>query len=148
MKNVKIIIEKTKILEDVRMQTAYAGAKSGDDKGIFLKVAALRSDDELLTGFWRGLCGRITDVLKDFNLVADISDQRMEISLELSGSYDETLTPSVASDIESAIASGVTARWFSITCPEKVAEYEALAEGKIRSFVGKLCHRKRPVRHG
>ena len=146
MKNLNFSFEKTGILEEVSLNTAYAGAKSEEEKPIFDRVATCDSDEVLLLKFWREMYGMITDRLRSFILSSDFSDAAFSITLELSGAYDDSLTPSVKNDLYAAIVAGITSRWFAFVCPAKAVEWKTESERLFDSVVSKLCHRRRPVR--
>ena len=147
MKNITIIIAKAASFRDVAVNTAYTGAKNSSLPEFFDKVATISQDDEILGRFWTEMCGKITDRFKEFPLSSTIGDEAFTLSLELSGSYDDSLTQSVADDIKAALSAGVTARWFAYTCPEKTDEWLRQSDTLLASALSKLCQRRRPLRH-
>ena len=146
MKILNISIEKSKILEEVALASAYSGAKTEGSPDFFDRVATIEEDAGLLSRFWTRMCGTVTDKLKSFITASETTDESLSLTLELSGAYDDSLTPSVKSDLFSAMAAGVAAGWFQITFPSRAHEWEAQSELLLKRCFSKLCHRKKPKR--
>lgn len=146
MKNFKIIIKKAEILNRVALNTAYTGGKAEGDSSFFERVATVDADSRILGSFWSEMNGEIMEYLKPFVSHVDIGEDETLLSLEASRSFDDTLAPSVADDIETAYMAGIMARWFRFTSPEKADIWTSQASSHIRNAVSKLCHRKPPRR--
>ena len=146
MKNLIIIITKSTVLDDVSLNSAYAGAKSNDGKASFDKVAVIEQDEAMLSRFWTEMCGKITDKLKEFVAVSSLTSDKFSLTLELSGAYDESMSQSVVEDLKAALATGVTARWFRYTLSDRAEEWDAQSTRLLDSALSKLCHRSKPVR--
>lgn len=147
MKNIKLIIAKADILADVSLNTAYAGAKFSEEKGTFKRVATVEADELLLTKFWHSMAGRITEKLRNFITGVEISEFQLVLNLELSNAFDESMLPSIKTDIEEAFASGIISMWMSLTLPEKSQEWEQRTVGLLDRAQRKLCYRRKPVRN-
>ena len=117
MKYIKIEIKQNEIFEEVSLATAYTGAKTESDKAFYERVATINCDDTLLRRFWNQACGIVTARFKNFIRESEIKEDLLMLNLELSNAYDDAMTPSVKSDLFSAMAAIVTERWFRITCP-------------------------------
>lgn len=146
MKNIAISLIKASVLEEVALNTAYTGVKTDAEKGFFDRVATIDEDEELLSRVWKKVCGEVIEKLKQYISAINIKDESMELSLEMSGAYDDTLTPALITDIKDAVAAGVTAGWFSFSCPEKAKDWENMKAGLLTNAFSKLCSRKKPVR--
>lgn len=146
MKILNISIKKAEILEEVALAAAYSGAKTEAAEGFFDRVATIEDDSGILSRFWTLICGRVADKLKNFITASEISGDSLSLTLELSGAYDDTLSPSVKSDLFSAMASGVTAKWFRITFPARAPEWEDQSAELLERALSKLCHRLPPQR--
>lgn len=146
MKDLLIEIRKSAVFDKVSLNTAYTGAKNSTETRDFDCIATAETDETLLEGFWTSMCGKVCDFLHEFIRDTAIDSSALKLNLEVSGSYRESLTPSVAADIESAIAAGVTARWFRFSYPEQSPEWESESQTLLRRAAGKLCFRRRPMR--
>lgn len=146
MKNISLSISKTSILDEVALNSEYAGAKSGSDSEIYDRVAVIPQDNEILSRFWTQMCAQVIRQLKEFIGMSQLSESSLSLTLLLSGAYDDALTPSVKDDINAAIAAGVTARWFRYTFPDKLSDWESQSARALDSALSKLCMRRRPIR--
>lgn len=147
MKILTIIITKDNVFEDVSLASAYTGAKTDDDSGVnFNRIATIDADNNLLSRFWIQACGIVTDKLKSFIMASEINENSIKLTLELSGAYDDSMSPSVEKDVFSAMTAGVTAQWFAITFPERTKEWDEKSAALLNRAFAKLCHRRRPKR--
>ena len=148
MKTIKIAIKNADIFQELAKMTAYTGAKSDSNAlpDVFDRVATVKEDNELLSRYWETACSGLVDRLKSFVTVADYSGDSLSLQLEVSGSYDDSLTPSLRTDIFSYLVADIAARWFGITLPEKAESYGSEASRLLTEAERKLFHRKRPVR--
>ena len=146
MKEISIIISKRDVFEEVGLQTSYAGLKNDNNSGFYQRVAALKQDEALLNRFWSIVCGKVADYLQ--GLVREYSDSAdsFSLQLEVSGAYDDVMTPSVRSDLFNAMWSGVGAAWFDLTYPEKGEEWHLKEEQFLKSMLSKLSQRRKPMR--
>lgn len=148
MKIIKIYVKNADIFAEVAKTTAYAGAKtdSGDPATTFDRVATVDPDENLLERYRQMACSELIDALRAFVTGADFSGPTLSLTLEVSGSYDDSLTRSVETDIFSFIVAAISARWFRVTWPAKAGEYGEEARGFITEATRKLYHRRRPMR--
>ena len=148
MKTIKIAIRNADIFKELAKVTAYAGAKSDSDalSEVVDRVATVKEDDELLSRYWEMACSGLVDRLKSFVTVADYSADSLLLQLETSGAYDDSLTPSLRTDIFSYLVADIAARWFRITWQEKAESYAGEASRLLTEAERKLYHRRRPVR--
>ena len=146
MKKISFSIAKSTILENVALNSAYAGAKADDNTVVFDKVATIREDDTLLSNFFMEMCALLIDKLKAFIASSSLEDSRLDVTLELSNAFDESLSSSIIKDLSAAVSIGVTAHWFRYTLPARAGEWEKLADDCLSRAISKLCQRRRPTR--
>lgn len=146
MKNIIIKLNKTDTFEQVSLTSAYAGAKCETDAASFERIATQEADARFLGQMWKEMCGLITERLRSFISASSLTDEEFSVTLELSSSYDDSLTPSVVTDIQACMVAGIIARWFQFSLPEKADEWTTNLDTIINRVIGKLCHRKRPIR--
>lgn len=144
MKNIEISIAKLTILDIVSQNSAYSGAKG--DPGSFERIATFEGDDDLLSRLWVEMCGQLSERFREFITGYSMTSDSLKVTMEVSGSYDDSLTESVIEDLCNGIASGVTARWFQFSNPSVVKEWKDESSRLFLSAFSKLCHRRRPVR--
>lgn len=148
MKNITISIEKGEIFDRVSLNTAYVGAKSASAAAHYERVATVEADSAMLEKLWKESCSEISDRLREFISEAESGDKILRLIFEVSNSYDESVTTSLEEDLRQALATGVTARWFGFSFPERFQEWKENSETLLSRVVGKLCHRRKPVRKG
>lgn len=148
MKYIELAIRNADIFKELAKVTAYAGAKSDSDAlaDVVDRVATVKEDDELLSRYWEMACSGLVDRLKSFVTVADFAGDTLTLQLEVSGSYDDSMTPSLRTDIFSYLVADIAARWFRIAWQEKAESYVSEAARLLTEAERKLYHRRRPVR--
>lgn len=148
MKILEFKIEKQKILKELARLTAYTGLKNnpGKDGDFFDRVATVEEDNGLIDGFWREACGELAEKLRDFIEIFSDTASGLDISLAVSGFYDDAQTPSLLSSLESFFVSRILGRWFAVTFSEKAEEQEEKSRRQMTGIIKTLCHRRAPVR--
>ena len=148
MKNISIKINKDAIISEISLATAYAAAKAdSNDRLLFERVATIKADDEILHRFWREMTGKITHRLQEFIAATEVTDEFFSMTLEVSGGYDEILSPSVETDLFSCMAAGIISGWFRFSLPQRAAEWMQESDSFLDRAVSKLCHRSKPRRN-
>lgn len=154
MKKVEITVKKSDVYADVGLTTSYTGAKgpAGSDgmptAADYQRVATREEDERLLTHYWTDAASELTERLKGFVTEADFTGDALRLGLEVSGGYDEGMTPVVEASVRSYMSSAVSASWFRIADPGKAGEYERDAARFLTQAERQLYHRKAPSRRG
>lgn len=148
MKTIKINILRRDADEELARITSYAGIKSPGSEGLkdLDRIATVDEDSALLNRYWQAAANTLADRLKDFITGLAADNESVGLTLEVSGAYDDALTPSLEGDLRGYAAAYMTRAWFAITLPERAAEWDAECERLLRDASRKLYHRKRPVR--
>lgn len=148
MKIININISRGEIDAELSKITAYTGAKSptADLDRDYDRIATVDEDAAMLNRYWHNAGNTLADCLKGFITGYRIDDSSMALTLEVSGAFDESLTPSVEGDLKSFAAAAMARAWFAITLPDRAAEWEAESSRLLRDASRKLYHRRRPER--
>lgn len=146
MKTLKINITKAEIFREAALLTAYAGLKGDPTVHPVAKVALADEDGELAERLWKETTGETAEKLQCFIEGSEIDRENFSLTLSLSNSYDDALTPSVVNDLTASIVNGVTARWFRYALPERAGEWNLQSSDLLDRAFRKLCHRKKPNR--
>ena len=149
MKLINILINKTNVFQSVVLSSSYVGIKTGaDNPGNFYDRVTLNDGDrELFDRYWKEAADAITETLKDFICEISLEGDTLHMQLEMSGSFDSMLIPSIKEGIFSWIVALVSRDWFRVTMPEKSVEWEAAVSKICNSLLSRLYHRTRPRRH-
>lgn len=148
MKIININIPRSEIDGELSEITAYAGAKSpsSDLDKDYDRIATVDEDAAMLNRYWHNAGNTLADRLKDFITGFHIDDDTIALTLEVSGAYDESLTPSAEGDLRSFVAAAMARAWFALTLPDRAAEWETECSRLLRDASRKLYHRRRPRR--
>ncbi len=148
MKTININIARSEIDKELSKITAYTGAKSiaGGSQEDFDRVATADEDAAMLDRYWLNAAGMLAEHLKEFITSASADTAGISFALEMSGAYDDSLTPSLKEGAAALVAAAMAKSWFSMTYPEKAAEWEAECVRLLKETDRKLYHRRKPAR--
>ena len=148
MQTIKIILLKTDVMDRVAETTAYTGNKTetSDKAAFFERVATVTGDASILDRYWQDSCAALADSLRSFVREATFGKETFTMTLEVSNSYDLTLTPAAESGVLAIIAASITSRWFRITMPQRAEEWLKEARFQFSALLANLYHRKKPLR--
>ena len=148
MNYIEILIEKTKIFEDLSLTSSYTGVKTPTERQaeFFDRVATIEEDAPLLNRYWHECNGELASLLRDFIMSADFGEEATFLKLMAGSAYDESLTPSLKNDIISFVANEMAAKWQEMTFPENAGKYAEAATRFITAAKSKLLHHKAPIR--
>lgn len=151
MKNIKIRIDSGTVFSEVEKTTVYTGARNPSENGVadadrYRRVAADSADRTMLGRYWLEAASAMLERLKGFMASASLGPEALEMSMSVSGSYDDTLTAGVEQSLLSYMVSAVAARWFRIALPGASGEYEADSQRHLSEAERQLYHRRAPRR--
>lgn len=149
MKTIILTATKAEIMKKVGQTTAYAGVKepsAGEDGRFYDRLATIEEDSPLLGRFLTAAFSEVLEQLKDFTVGSAVGDVTLELRLEVSEAYDDSLTPAVEESFRSFLAASVLRRWLQLAWPVRAAEWEQEAAGHLQSMARNLYHRSRPNR--
>lgn len=147
MKELKITIGKDRVYEEVAQTTSYTGAKMMEgDQGAYDRIFTTDADRSQLERFWAESCAAACEAMKKYLTGTDDTTDGFTMELELSASYDETLSDSIRKDMESFFVMNITGKWFSFTNKPECGDYAAGAASFLESVKRKACFKKKPKR--
>lgn len=152
---INLSINKANVYDEVAKTSAYAGSKKmAEDAGAYARVFTTDEDRLLLERFWLETCNNATNILKPFLVSVetqpishgiDIS-RNYNVELEVSSSYDDTLTESVETSLYSYFVLAILAKWYAVA-NNVDAEATALeASASMKDMIQKIYYKKKPVR--
>ncbi len=147
MKEISITINRATVYEEVSQTTSYTGSKQMDnDAKAYERIMATDADKGQLQRFWDesrvDLCQRLKKYLKNETM----SGENLTLTLEVSGSYDDTLTGSVQREMFSYFVTNIIAKWYVFANKPDTSEYAVSALNMLDGINRKLCYKKRPTR--
>lgn len=154
MKNIELIINKANVYDEVAKTTSYTGLKTKDDETAYDRIFTTDEDRMMLERFWVEACNGATEQFKPF--LVSVNAQPMshgvelendyKVALELSESYDESLTGSVQTSLFSYFVALIVSKWFKFSNKEESGSYATDALGAIDDVMRKIYYRKKPKR--
>lgn len=152
---INLSVNKANVYDEVAKTSAYAGSKKmAEDAGAYARVFTTDEDRLLLERFWVEACNNATNILKPFLVSVktqpishgiDIS-RNYNVELEVSSSYDDTLTESVETSLYSYFVLAILAKWYAVA-NNVDAEATALeASASMKDMLQKIYYKKKPVR--
>ena len=153
MKDVTLTINKAVVYDEVAKTTAYAGLKMlADDSTAYARVFTTDEDRQLLERFWVETCNAVATQLSPF--MTGISEQPLShgvdlernfvVELEMSSSYNETLTGSIEAALHSFFVLAIVSKWYKIANKAEADAVGAEAVGIMADIQRKLFYRQKP----
>ena len=149
MKEITIALTRNWLYGDVERTTAYLGAKQAsrnDSAEVFDRLAAGEGDRELLDQYadeaFAALCERLKGIVRGVEIGAGL----LSVTLEVSGSYDDSLTMVVENNFRRYMAACTTASWLRMSEPDKESRWREEADRKADEIVAALYYRRPPRR--
>ena len=152
METITIQIERADVYNEVAKATDYTGSKMMDaDANARDRILAADEDFTELGRFWEEAVTACNECLKEM-LVAGGTKNRSNAEntivyegvLEVSLSFDKTLTASVESAIRSYFISSIIAQWFKFTNKAEAEDYFNTAAEQIIAAERLLYSRRKP----
>lgn len=147
---ITLIVNKPEVYEEVAKTTAYTGGRMSGlpdaDTRVFDRVFTTDADQEMLERFWDEAASGATEQLKPFLHFDNSTSTEYEVVLEVSSSYDDTLTGSVQKSLFSYFVAMILSKWFRIANKQEAEIYGNDAVGAIDDVMKKIYYRKKPKR--
>ena len=142
-------INKSDVLEEVAMQTAYVGAKTilSDGRTAYEQIFTTSDDYTMLERFWNEALSFTTGSLKKYMSAAPtFVNSILTVTLELPARYDITQNETVQKSLFSYFANYITAKWMAIANKTDAEYYEKYANENMKDVLQKIFTIKKPTR--
>lgn len=146
MTDIVILILKDTVFAEVGRLTNYAGSKMDGDEGAFQRVSTTGSDKDMLGQFWQQACDGVTEALKRFIKAGNQLTDGYEVTLELSSSFDTSLSDSLQANLQSYITLYIVSRWYKLTNKGDAESYATEAAVQLDEAMSKVFYKKKPTR--
>ena len=155
MENFKITINKSYVYDEVAKTTSYVGAKMmAEDSGAYKRIFTTDDDRMMLERFWAEACSATTEQLKQFIVKVSSHPESHGVELgnnyvaelEMSSSFDTSLTDSIQSSLFSFFVSYIVSKWYKVTNKTEADSYALEATNMMDDVMRKIYHRKKPRR--
>ncbi len=145
MSTVSINISKSTVLAGVGKLTHYAGSKMDGDGEAFERVSTTDSDADMLGQFWDAACDGVTEALKRF-ITSVSTSTAYAATLDVSSSYDSSLTASMTTNIQNYLTLYIVSRWYKLANKSEAESYALEAAGQLNEALSKVFYKKKPTR--
>ncbi len=133
-------------MQEVAVTTTYTGAKMDEDGNALERISTVDEDRAQLDRFWEecraDLCQELIGLVSFEGMV----DDRFELRLDVSKSFDEALLPSMKLSLFSYFVQGIAAKWYVYTNKKEAGEYADKATTLLDDIHRKAVYKKRPMR--
>ena len=146
MTQVNISITKATVLNEVGRLTNYAGSRMGGDESEYERISTTNSDQDMLSQFWQSACDSVTESLKRFIVTPNHSSTSYAVTLELSSSYDTSLTDSLTTNLQTFMTLHIVSRWYKLTNVKEAESYALEAAAQLDEAMSKVFYKKKPTR--
>ena len=142
-------INKSLVLEEVAMQTAYIGAKTilSDGRTAYEQIFTTSDDYAMLERFWNEALSFTTGSLKKYmSAEPTFTSPTLTITLGLPTRYDTTQNETVQKSLFSYFANYITSKWMAIANKTDAEYYEKYANENMKDVLQKIFTIKKPTR--
>lgn len=135
-------------MHEVAVTTAYTGAKMQDDENAIARIPTIDEDESHLQRFWEEcrseICQELIGIVSDEQM--DTNNEKYELKLNVSQSFDTTLTAGMQLSLFSYFVHAITAKWYVYTNKQDAGAYADKAAILLDDIHRKAIHKKHPVR--
>ena len=155
METITIQVSKDDVYEEVAKATDYTGAKLIDgDENARDRILATDSDLSDLSRFWEESVLATNERLKEMVVRGETKSVEVdksikivyEVTLEVSKSFDKSLTANVQSAIRNFFIASIIGQWFKFSNKGEAKDYFSQAGEMMNGAERLLYSRKRPTR--
>lgn len=142
---ITITITKATVLDDVGRLTHYEGNKSDGNGEAFERISTKETDADMLEQFWKAACESVTEAVKRF-ITSLTTTTNYVATLEVSSSYDTTLTASIQTNLQNCVTFNIVSQWYKLTNKSEAEDYALQAAAQLNEAMSKIFYKKKPSR--
>lgn len=142
---ITITITKATVFDDVGRLTHYEGNKSEGSEEAFERISTKETDADILEQFWCAACDSITEATKRF-ITSLTTTTNYVATLEVSSSYDTTLTASIQTNLQNCVVFNIVSQWYKLTNKSEASDYALQAVAQLNEAMSKIFYKKKPSR--
>lgn len=146
--SLNINIDRREVFGEVEKKTSYMGSRGPEGGRSYDSVRATSSDESVLERFFQECVSDLVSAFRRYLVSSgDISGNtsHYQFVLSLPSSFDTTQSEGLRADVRNYFVLLISGRWLSLTGNGGDSLLED-ASATMRSLLGKLFYRKRPVR--
>lgn len=145
---IELTVSKKAVYEEVAKTTSYTGQKMLDDDTAYDRIFTTDEDQEMLERFWNECRAEIAQRFVGLVSAEKMSDDddTYTLSLDLSGSFDTALQPSMQLSLFSYFVQSLAAKWYSFTNKGETEKNSLRATALLEDVREKAYYKKKPSR--
>lgn len=150
MQEIKIIVKKDAVFEEVAKTSAYIGGKNVDNNGnsLFDQVFVTEEDREMLERFWQDALNSISFVMGDILISTDVdTDGDYTVRLKMTDNFPESQIPGLQSTVTNYVVNAMVAEWSNLVAKTEADIYSAQATALLSQTRNAIYTRCRPTRN-
>lgn len=141
---VDIEVKKSKVYEEVKKTSWYAGVKLGDES---YKIMAINDEDRIMLDrfFEESNNAAINRLIRVFHEeVFRLDNDTRKLRLKLPDAFNINLLPSIESSLLSFFALSILSKWFTFTNKPEAEQYATDAVAMLEDVATKVRYKLRP----
>ena len=139
-------VNKEDVYNEVAKTSSYTGAKMENDTTAYDRIFTTEEDKEILARFWDESKDAVAGNLKKFLNKEQEEHGIYTLTLEVSSSFDDTLTASMQRSLFSFFVMSIISKWYVFTNKKEAESFATTALGDMEDVMRKAYHKKRPTR--
>lgn len=154
MSQTTFTVNKANLYTEVAKTTSYSGLKKSADGSQYELVFTTDEDRLMLERFWNEAANAATELFKPFIVSVSSAAQshgvdlagNYSVTLQLSASYDSSLTDSAQSSLFSFFTNYIISKWLKFINKDDADSYAMEAKAKLDDVKSKIYYKKKPTR--
>jgi hypothetical protein len=139
-----ITIDRTKLLQRLRLTLAYNADRNPAVAGRYAEVAMTTSDEELASAYWMHALVWVASALKRFGCEVNSQEDGVTL-LRLSENSLASLSATIDKVVASAVESKIASEWLAVVGDvDSQARYREKAQGYVEEAIDLCLRRVRP----
>ncbi|MBP5545714.1 MAG: hypothetical protein J6X59_00320 [Bacteroidales bacterium] len=144
--SITLTIQKSNVFKEVAQTTEYTGAKMVGDDGAYERISTVDENQDVLGRFWDEARAEVAKAFVRLLSSEGESGGNYNLTLDVSPSFDNTLTSSMQLGLFSYFVQSITAKWYVFTNKQEAAAFAQRAEALLDEVRQKAFFKKKPTR--
>lgn len=143
---ITLTISQTDVLKEVAQTTGYTGAKMVGDNAAYERISTVDENEAELQRFWNEARAEVTKTFVRLLASETMSSTNYNLILNVSASFDSSLTASMQLGLFSYFVQSIVAKWYVYTNKSEAAMFAQRADALLDEVKQKAFYKKKPTR--
>lgn len=145
MKELRIIISRDNVFEEVSKTTSFDGAKRETGDGTYERVMATDDDRQMMARSFDEAAQTAESAFCDVPYDIETDTEQWAVTLHVSNAFNDKATQSINSDMFSFFCESILEKWYATTLPEVSNRHAQLALGYLTDASKKIWFKGAPI---